>query len=227
MTSSTSLWLASFNSRTISPSARKRMRSAITAARASCVTITVVWPYVVDRVPQQLEDLAAGLRVEVAGRLVGEEDRRPRDERARERDALLLAAGELGRAMRAPVGEPGLLRAALRASAPRASRRRSTAAGRRSPRPSSIGSRLKNWKTKPMCSRRRRVSSGSSSVVISLPAIVDGAAGRLVEAGEDVHERRLAGARRAHDRDELPRLDVERDAAQARRPPSRPRRIGA
>ena len=35
---------------TISPSARKRMRSAIAAARASCVTITVVWPYVVDRV---------------------------------------------------------------------------------------------------------------------------------------------------------------------------------
>ena len=32
-------------SRTISPSARKRIRSAIAAARASCVTITVVWPY--------------------------------------------------------------------------------------------------------------------------------------------------------------------------------------
>ena len=32
---------------TIRPSARKRIRSAIAAARASCVTITVVWPYVV------------------------------------------------------------------------------------------------------------------------------------------------------------------------------------
>ena len=29
---------------TISPSSRKRIRSAIAAARASCVTITVVWP---------------------------------------------------------------------------------------------------------------------------------------------------------------------------------------
>ena len=34
----------------------------------------------------------------------------------------------------------------------------------------SIGSRLKNWKTKPMCSRRSIVSLESSSVVISVPA---------------------------------------------------------
>ena len=35
----------------------------------------------------------------------------------------------------------------------------------------SIGSRLKNWKMKPMCSRRSFVSSVSPSVVISVPAI--------------------------------------------------------
>ena len=35
----------------------------------------------------------------------------------------------------------------------------------------SIGSRLKNWKTKPMCSRRSFVRSLSPSVVISVPAI--------------------------------------------------------
>ena len=34
---------------------------------------------------------------------------------------------------------------------------------------SSIGSRLKNWKTKPMCSRRSFVRSLSPSVVISVP----------------------------------------------------------
>ena len=65
-----------------------------------------------------------------------------------------------------------------------------------------------------MCCRRSRVSFASASVVISSPAIVTRAARRLVEAGEDVHQRRLARARRAHDRDELARLDVERDAAQ-------------
>jgi hypothetical protein len=42
------------------------------------------------------DDAAPGLLVEVAGRLVGEEDLRPVRERARERDPLLLAAGKLG-----------------------------------------------------------------------------------------------------------------------------------
>ena len=36
----------------------------------------------------------------------------------------------------------------------------------------SIGSRLKNWKTKPMLSRRSRVSASSLSVVISVPSTV-------------------------------------------------------
>ena len=49
-----------------------------------------------DRVAQELEDLGAGRRVEVAGGLVGEHDVRLGDERSGDRDALLLAAGELG-----------------------------------------------------------------------------------------------------------------------------------
>ena len=44
ITASTSCWLAPRSSFTIRPSSRKRIRSAIEAARASCVTITVVWP---------------------------------------------------------------------------------------------------------------------------------------------------------------------------------------
>jgi hypothetical protein len=35
----------------------------------------------------------------------------------------------------------------------------------------SIGSRLKNWKMKPMCSRRSLVSSLSPSFVMSVPSI--------------------------------------------------------
>jgi hypothetical protein len=61
------------------------------------------------RVTQQIEDLAARPRVQVACRLVGEEDRRAGHERARDRDALLLAARELRRPMRAAVGEARLL----------------------------------------------------------------------------------------------------------------------
>ena len=52
---------------------------------------------------EQLEDLAARGLVEVAGRLVGEDERGVGDEGAGDGDALLLAAGELGRL----VGRPG------------------------------------------------------------------------------------------------------------------------
>ena len=61
---------------------------------------------VVDDVAQEGEDLAAGPRVERAGRLVGEDDLGPRDERAGDRDALLLAARELGGPVAQAVAEP-------------------------------------------------------------------------------------------------------------------------
>ena len=85
-------------------------------------------------------------------------------ERARDRHTLLLAAGELRRAVAAPRSARPVLRQQLveprRVSgfSPAIDERQQ----RRSPRRSSIGSRLKNWKTKPMCSRRSRVSSPSS-----------------------------------------------------------------
>ena len=46
---------------------------------------------------QQLHDLVRAGGVEIAGRLVGDEQRRPGDDGARDRHALLLAAGEFGR----------------------------------------------------------------------------------------------------------------------------------
>ena len=58
-----------------------------------------------DRVTQELEDLGARRRVEVAGRLVREDDVRLRDERTGDRDALLLATGELGGAVREAIAE--------------------------------------------------------------------------------------------------------------------------
>ena len=77
---------------------------------------------VVHGAAQQPEDLAAGLRVEVARRLVAEDDGGPRDERARHGDALLLAAGHLGRAVRAPVAEPDGVDRASRATRGRGAR---------------------------------------------------------------------------------------------------------
>ena len=76
------------------------------------------------------------------------------------------------------------------------------------------GSRLKNWKTKPSLSRRSRVSSPSSSPVELLAVEEDAARGRFVEPGEDVHERRLARARGAHDRREPALLEAGADPGQ-------------
>ena len=63
-------------------------------------------------VEQQLDDLVAGGAVEIAGRLVGEQDRRIVRQRARDRDALLLAARELRRIVMAALGRARPPRAA-------------------------------------------------------------------------------------------------------------------
>ena len=59
----------------------------------------------VARAPEGVEQLAAVRVVEVAGGLVGEEDRRPRHERASHGDALLLAGGQLVRAVTLLAGQ--------------------------------------------------------------------------------------------------------------------------
>ena len=59
----------------------------------------------VDLVPE----LAAAHRVDARGRLVEEEQRRLVDRRARERDALLPAAGERAGELLATSAEPGVL----------------------------------------------------------------------------------------------------------------------
>ena len=58
-----------------------------------------------DGVAQQVEHRGARGRVEVARRLVGEQHGRARDQRAGDRDALLLAAGQLGRLVVAALGQ--------------------------------------------------------------------------------------------------------------------------
>ncbi len=78
-----------------------------------------------------------------------------------------------------------------------------------------------------MCLRRRSVTSRSVSPPISSPA--DRSPCRVVglsSAGEDVHQRRLAGPRRPHHGDELPGHRPRGRRRGARRPRSHPRRSG-
>ena len=62
-------------------------------------------PELVDGAAQQREHLGAGAGVEVAGGLVGEDDRRPAGQRPGHRDPLLLTAGELVGPVVEPVAE--------------------------------------------------------------------------------------------------------------------------
>ena len=71
------------------------MRRGVTAAiSGSCVTRAMVRPSWLSR-RNKLRISFAGVRVEVAGRFVGENDFGIIDQRAGDGDALLLAAGKL------------------------------------------------------------------------------------------------------------------------------------
>ena len=112
---------------------------------------------------QQVDDLPAGGLVEIAGRLVGDQDRRIGRERAGERHALLLAAGKL-----AP--DSG---AAARQARPRRVRARARSMASATPASSSgtatfssavmVGIRWKDWNTMPTLRPRKRASASSSS----------------------------------------------------------------
>ena len=54
-----------------------------------------VAPWLARETGEEVDHVGTGLGVEVAGRLVGEDHARPDDERPGDRDALLLAAGEV------------------------------------------------------------------------------------------------------------------------------------
>ena len=79
------------------PFSRCSVRSAAAAALASWVTMTMVLPNSARELAEQFEDAGGGFAVEVAGRLVGDEERRIGDDGAGDGDALFLAAGKFGR----------------------------------------------------------------------------------------------------------------------------------
>ena len=71
----------------------------------SWVAISTVVPGAVDPL-EQIHDVLAGLRIQVSGRLVGQQHQRPVDERAGDGDALLLTAGQLGGQSVGLAGQP-------------------------------------------------------------------------------------------------------------------------
>ena len=108
--------------------------------------------------PHEREDLGAGAAVEVPGRLVGEDDLGPAGEGPGHGDALLLAAGELARAVVEPVAEPDGVDRRGRATRWSGLRPARAIGSVMFSMAVSVGTRLKAWNTKPTRSRRSVVS---------------------------------------------------------------------
>ena len=92
---------------------------------------------------------------------------------------------------------------------------RRRAAARRCATPTGTASRLNCWNTKPMCWLRTSARRSSFKVATSSPDKAELTRRRDVEAADDVHQRRLARARRPDDRDELAVVDTQRTPRKA------------
>ena len=170
----------------------------------------------VRKLGEEVHYLDGALRVEVSGRLVREYDGRIVHERPGDRDALLLSARELrGRVRLAPL-EPDALeqlhgaRLALAAGeAAHVEVRKLHVLERARPRQEvevlEDEAELHAADLRKLRARTRRDLDSVEEVR---------ALRRHVEAAEDVEHRRLAGAGRAHDRDELPLVHAKRNAVQ-------------
>ena len=167
----------------------------------------------VDRLAQERQHGPPGARVERAGRLVGEHDARLADEGARDGDALLLAARELGRSVAAALVEADAVQdvaddgpAQPLAGEPR--RQRDVLLG---------GQRAEQVEGLEDEADPLAAQAGEGSLVetVELELVeVDAALRRPVQARGDLQQRRLPGARRAHDRGERAAGHGQRDAVE-------------
>ena len=153
---------------------------------------------------EEVDHFLAGLGVEVAGRLVAQQQLRRAEQRARDRDALLLAARQLARPAVREVGEPD---AAQRLAAALLDVRRVVRERRRDDHVA---------ETRQVIEQVERLEHEADRLVAELaracasPAAMrvdtehlDLAGVGLIEAADDVEQRRLAGARLADERDQL------------------------
>src|SRR5438874_2180115 len=162
------------------------------------------------RSPQRVEQVAAGRVVEVAGRLVGEQDGRPGHEGAGDRDALLLAGGEL-------VWTAALLAGQVhgRDHLPDAflqlSPRRIVTGDRE--RQADVLANVEQWdqverledEAGPLAAQPRRLTIREAADVATLED--DPATAGPVQPAQHLQQRALARARRSHQGHELARLD--------------------
>jgi hypothetical protein len=162
---------------------------------------------------QQIDHLPAGGAVEIAGRLIGENQLRRRAEGARQCHALLLAAGKLRRIMVQPVTEPDRLQFDPRAGegigAAGEFQRNGDILERRHRRHQMKG--LEDDADIVAAKQRQRVFVHAGEIRI---ADTHGAARRAFQAGDDHDHGRLAGAGGADHAEAFAFVDGQIDAAQ-------------
>jgi hypothetical protein len=164
---------------------------------------------------QQRHDPLARARVEVARRLVREDDRRPPEQRAGDRDALALAAGELRRHVPRAMAEAHAverrrrLRPPLRRTPPRVQQPSGDVVERGHPVEQE---ELLEDEADPMGADGRELRLPHRRHVV--PGDAHDAARGALERAHDVQQRGLARAGRPDHRRELPRGDRQRDAVE-------------
>ncbi len=161
------------------------------------------------------QDLLAGPRVEVAGRLVGEDQGGIDHQRARDRHALHLAARELVGPMAAAVPEPDQVERRLHALAHVA---RAAAVEEERQRDVLLGG-IGGQEVEELEHEADPPPPEDGDLVVAhagdgRPVDDDLARRRHVETAHQVEQRALPRAARPHDRHELARRDVERHAGQ-------------
>src|SRR6266498_4607311 len=170
-------------------------------------------------IEQHPHDALARLAVQGTGRLVREQQRRFTRDRARDRRALLLAAGQLLRPVAQPLPEPDPPQRRFGALA--------ALAQPDSGVQQAIGDVVQGghaWRqvkqledeADPPRPQRRELTVGEPGD--GEPVDDDIARARAVERAHHVQHRRLARARRPHDRHQLPAVDIEIDLAERRHP---------
>ena len=164
---------------------------------------------------QEFHDLERARRVEVAGRLVGEQHLRRSHDRARDGHALLLASREFGGSVIPPVGKTHLCQRVHCGCAPRARLLATVEQGQfdvlEGVGPGQQVEALE-YEAEVPATQQRAFVAGQLFDVEALEQ--EFARSGHVEAAEDVHHRRLAGSRWTHDRNEVAGGDVEIHATQ-------------
>ena len=166
---------------------------------------------------EQPEHLVAAVGVEVAGRLVGEDDRRPVEQRPGDRHPLPLAAAEHRGGCAARCSSPTL--ASISRRAPLALRPGYAGVqqalgdvverGQPVEQVERTGTRTRSGAPAAPASSRLATSSP-----VSCPSTTHGARGAAVEGAHDVQQRGLAGPGRADDGHQLARVHGKVDAVQ-------------